>query len=1189
MLNYKNINNISGWLVFIISLAVYIVTLEPTASFWDCGEFISCAYKLQVPHPPGSPLFMLLGRLFTMHIPIDGTPEQLSQVAYWINMVSAVSSAATVLFLYWTITLIGRKLLKVSASVEPDMGLTIGLIASGVVGSLAYAFTDSFWFSAVEAEVYALSSFFTAFVFWGIMKWESVAEDEGSWRWLLLIAFMIGLSTGVHLLNLVAIPALGFVFYFKKYKFSISGFIATLIISFGILYFVLIVVIQKLPEWAGVFEIYSVNELGMGFEMGAGIFFGLLFCSLIILLFLSNKLEDQNLTPLLITIIVVQFGYLFLSAWWMGLIYLVVTGAIWYSVKDNPVQRFCLIAYGLLPGYLVYHYGFKDKALSTTPAYAIKRFTNLATLMVTFILMGFSTYAIITIRSNFDPPIDENNPENFIKLLSYLKREQYGDRPLTYGPQYTARGPISYEEGAPKYRREDSTYVIYDHKVEPQYSPEHMVMFPRMHSMSTGPNHVAVYTAWMKEHYPRHAAGKVPTGAQNIHYFFDRQIGHMYNRYFKWNFVGRDGDVQDAGSIGFSGGNASKPEVLKSGARNQYYALPLLLGVIGLVFMALKSREDLFVTVLLFLFTGAAIIIYLNNPAFEPRERDYTYVGSFYVFAIWIGLGVLGIFNGLRSGILFEKGSLLTNEVKLPVKLGSVPAAIIALLITASVPGILVAENWDDHDRSDRYFSIDQAKNLLESCAPNAILFTGGDNDTFPLWYVQEVEGYRRDVRVCNLSLLNTDWYIDQMRRKAYISEPLPISLEPKDYREGSNDYAYLAGLRNLPPEQRADFTGKGTMDVAKYIRALRANSPEVRKLTNAEFNKYETVLPTRNLVLNIDAEAIFKVEKDKESRGEQGMLPLEIEGRVRSQKLVWDIGRNSIYKKHFIMLDMIANIAADGWDRPIYFSAGISREDYLNLDDYMILEGMAYRLVPVKVKNAAKNEEYVNTEVMYTNLMEKYHFRNLDRADIFYSEDYNRMVRSHRLYYYLLADFMMKKDKARAKKVLEFSLAKMPDAAFPLEAGYISLRMIDMMHKTELSEEADALTVKIVDRTFEMIDYRELEEKSYKMQSEKLPLFRKNMQDLLGIDGVASIIMENTEKITAEQAKLFERVIRKNVAYLDKIQAKQQMEPMRNDFSRSIFATFDFLDKMRASGHGDLIKDLEGWEKEKGKLIGRE
>lgn len=1108
MLNYKNLNNISGWLVFIISLTVYVVTLEPTASFWDCGEFISCAYKLQVPHPPGSPLFMLLGRLFTMHIPIDGTPEQLSQVAYWINMVSAVSSAATILFLYWSITLIGRKLLKVSKTEEPELGLTIGLIISGAVGALAYAFTDSFWFSAVEAEVYALSSFFTAFVFWAMLKWEVVADEEGSDKWLLLIAFMVGLSTGVHLLNLVAIPALGFVYYFKKYKPDAMGIVIAFVAGFFVLFLILIVVIQKIPDWAGSMEILFVNSFGLPFNSGIIFFFTALFGGL-------------------------SFG-------------------IYYSTK------------------------IKNQLLNTS------------LLALTFILLGYSTYSIIIIRSNFDPPIDENNPENFIKLLSYLKREQYGDRPLVSGPQFTARGPMSSEDGAPKYRRAEDSYVIYDHKVEQEYSPIHTVTFPRMSSFRA--DHVSRYESWMNSNYPgylrKDARGmyeKPPTGWHNLVYFWERQVGHMYKRYFEWNFVGRDGDVQDASSLGFTGGDSSKPEVLKSGARNQYYALPLFLGVIGLIFMALKSRKDLFVTILLFLFTGLAIVVYLNNPAFEPRERDYTYVGSFYVFAIWIGLGVLGIFNGLRSGVIFEKGTLVSSEVKLPVKTSSITAAVIALAITAWVPGILAAENWDDHDRSDRYFSIDQAKNLLESCAPNAILFTGGDNDTFPLWYVQEVEGYRRDVRVCNLSLLNTDWYIDQMRRQAYISKPLPITLEPDNYREGTNDYAVVD-----KDNQGNPITG-GIMDVSKYIAAVKSNSAKTMKFF-PNYSEEQRIYLTRTLSIPLDSSLIMEIERKKEGMDtDQEMIPTEVERKLADGRLVWDIGKNSLYKKHLIMLDMIANIAKGGWDRPIYFSAGISREDYLNLDDYMILEGMAYRLVPIKVKNAAKNEEYVNTEVMYTNLMEKYHFRNLDRADIFYSEDYNRMVRSHRLYYYLLADFMMKKDKERAKKVLQFSLEKMPDEAFPLEAGYISLRMLDMMHKTGLSAEAEELTGKLVDRTFELIEYRENDEKGLKLQKEKLPIFRENMRNLLGIDGVVSIVMENNEKLTDEQAQLFNKVIRKNKEYLDRIQAKGQMEAMRSDFSRSIFATFDLIDKMKDSGHGDLIKDLELWEKEKGQLIGRQ
>ena len=624
MLKYTKVNTISGWIVFLISLIVYIATLEPTASFWDCGEFIACAYKLQVPHPPGAPLFMLIGRLFSMFA------SDLTQVAYWVNMVSAVSSAFTILFLFWSITLIGKKLIGVVNN-QPDGGQQFALIAAGFVGSLAYAFTDSFWFSAVEAEVYALSSFFTAFVFWAMLKWEEVSEKPEGSRWLLLIAFMIGLSTGVHLLNLVAIPALGFIYYFKKYKPNWKGALATLAISTFVLGFILIIVIQKIPEWAGDTEILFVNSFGFGFNSGLIFFFILL----------------------------------------VGLI----TGGIVYSIKEN------------------------------------KQILNLSLLALVFVLIGYSTYGIIIIRSNFDPVIDENNPENFVKMVSYLKREQYGERPLLKGPQFNSGGPVKYDKGAPKYRKEGDKYVIYDYKYSYVYRDEDKVAFPRMHS--TRPDHVRNYKQWLQANTNWREGRKI-TGFQNLQYFADRQIGHMYMRYFGWNFIGRDGDDNQKAPYTFGKSNEKLPDALRSGARNNYYGLPLFLGLIGIFFQILKGRKSFVVTALLFFFTGIAILIYLNNPAFEPRERDYTYVGSFYAFSIWIGLGVLAIYNGLRTSILIPAGELTASAIKLPVKLSGNVAAIIGLIIGAVIPGVLVAENWDDHDRSNRYFSVDQAKKLIK-------------------------------------------------------------------------------------------------------------------------------------------------------------------------------------------------------------------------------------------------------------------------------------------------------------------------------------------------------------------------------------------------------------------------------------------------------------------------------------------
>lgn len=998
MLSYKKLNNITGWAAFVIAMTVYTITIEPTASFWDCGEFIACAYKLQVPHPPGSPLFMLIGRLFSMHIPIDGTTEQLEQVAFWVNMVSAVSSAFTILFLFWSITLIGRKLMGVQTGEEPALPIKLALLGSGLIGALAYTFTESFWFSAVEAEVYALSSFFTAFVFWAMLKWEAVEDEREGDRWLLLIALMIGLSTGVHLLNLVAIPALGFIYYFKKFKPDWKGAVATFFISGFILFFVLIIVIQKIPEWAGDTEVFFVNSLGMGFNSGI-IFFFLLLLALVV-------------------------------------------GGIVYSIK---IQH---------------------------------RILNLAMLGLTFVLIGYSTYGIIIIRSNFDPVIDENNPENFVKLVSYLKREQYGQRPLLSGPQFTApNGGIErYNQGAPKYKKQGNRYVKYDYKVEPEYAESSKKAFPRMHS--TRDDHVRAYENWLNKNYPGwDSPTRDITGWQNLNYFFERQIGHMYMRYFYWNFVGRDGeDNQRAGAAWFGDHNSELPETLQSDARNHYYALPLLLGIIGIFFHLLRDRKSFSVTALLFFFTGIAILIYLNNPAFEPRERDYTYVGSFYVFAIWIGLGMLAIFNGLRTGIMFPARTLTQNDIKF-VKVDPKLGAVVAFALCMAVPGILVSENWNDHDRSNRYFSVDQAKNLLNMCAKNAIIFTGGDNDTFPLWYVQEVEGFRTDVRVCNLSLLNTDWYVEQMKRKAYLSDPLPISLEEDDYIEGSNDIIDLQGLvsggrlieyRRLPQEERQNYKDKGVMEVSSFIKSLKQNDPRVRQREmNDDVLKYKSFYPTRELKISFDKEEVIKKQKSKlEDPNDRPALPEALFGAVGNE-LRWNIKKTLLYKKDLVMLDMIANIAANGWDRPIYFSTGISRDNYLNLQDYMMLEGFAYRLVPAKV------QESPNIDVMYDNLMNQFAFRELDNENIYYTEDYTRQVTQYRSTYMQLSAMLMdRKDSTRAKEVLEFSMTKMPDAVFPYEMdqiGYVTAQLYMSLNETD---KGLAFVDKLINRAKDELSY---------------------------------------------------------------------------------------------------------------------
>lgn len=957
MQRFKLVNNVTGWFVFLIATIVYVLTLEPTASFWDCGEFIAVSYKLMTPHPPGAPFFLLVGRMFSLFA------SDVTQVAYWINMVSALSSSFTILFLFWSITLFSKKIVTPIKDGDYTLAQIILIMGSGLVGSLAYTFSDSFWFSAVEAEVYAMSAFFTSFVVWAMLKWESVADEEGSDRWLILIAYMVGLSIGVHLLNLVAIPALGFIFYFKRYKPSLMGYIATFGISSLILGIILVVIIPGLPSFAAVFELIFVNDFGLPFNSG-----------------------------------VIFFSVLFIGA---------IAGGIFWSIKNN------------------------------------NRIVNTALLGLVFILIGYSSYGIILIRSNFNPPIDENNPEEVMKFISYLKREQYGDRPLFVGPDFTA-SPEEQVDGDPLYRRgENGQYVIYDYKTENNYAAEDMRFFPRMHSRQA--HHVSQYEGLLKEYtngqwqsekenQSRAGGQQVKadpiTSGQNIKYLIDRQLNKMYWRYFLWNFVGREGDIQDSGvMLPTDTPNEELPIELQSFARNNFYALPLILGLIGLIFQYKKDKQSFSIVLMLFFFTGIAIILYLNAPPVEPRERDYAYAGSYYAFCFWIGFGVLAIANFLMQ---FIKNT----------KVMSVSATLIGLII----PGIMAGQGWDDHNRSNRYHSVDSAKNLLDSCEKNAILFTGGDNDTFPLWYVQEVEGYRTDVRVCNLSLLNTDWYIDQMKRKYYDSEALPISLNTEHYIQGKNDVLYYVNREGTDRPLFLD----------RYISAVRSDSKQIRHAIGGNrHQQYINTFPSKIFVLEVNqAEA-------------QKVVPNRLKPLVQNT-IEWKVNKSYLEKKDLVMLDMIANINKDGWKRPIYFSTTLGPSNYLNLKDHMLLEGLAYRLLPAK--HGDRNGD-INTEKMYENMMTKFKWRQMDNPSVFYDENYKRFVFNARFQYYILAAQLLNEGKReKAKEVVNYCLKVLPDNTFPYDE--YSTQFIPLLFELKEDKKAFDMAILMGDRAIEMLDY---------------------------------------------------------------------------------------------------------------------
>ncbi|MDX5435774.1 MAG: DUF2723 domain-containing protein, partial [Pontibacter sp.] len=780
MTDYRKLNTLVGWVVFLIATAVYVLTLEPTASFWDAGEFIACSYKLLVPHPPGAPFYLLVGRLFSMFA------SDVTQVAWWVNLLSALCSSGTVLFLFWTITILARRLMVKEGAV-PTKGNTLLIMGSGVVGALAYTFSDSAWFSAVEAEVYAMSSFFTAIVFWAILRWEEKVGEAHSDKWLILIAYLVGLSIGAHLLNLVTIPALAFIYYFRLYRPSFWGGVAAFAISAVIVVAILWGIIPGLPSVAGWFELRFVNDFGMPFGSG-----------------------------------IIVFLVLFIGA----IIY-----GIRYSIKHNI------------------------------------RVLNTALLGLVFVLIGYSSYLMFPIRSSYEPTIYENDPDDIMTFVAYLKREQYGDRPLLYGPQYNAQ-PTAQEEGAPRYVKGKDKYIVTGNKMETVYDSKDKVLLPRIYSDQ--PGHIEAYKKWVDLR-----EGQTPTFGQNLSFMFNYQLGFMYWRYFLWNFVGRESDVQNAGVLWFGKNDPNAPErVLESEARNCFYLLPLLVGILGLIYQVRKNERDAFVIGLLFFFTGIAIALYLNQPPVEPRERDYTFAGSFYAFSIWIGLGVMGLADLL--------GKALKNNAA---------RAGIATAIGLLVPGIMAAEGWDDHDRSDRYQSVDSAKNLLDSCAPNAILFTNGDNDTFPLWYAQEVEGYRTDVRVAVLSYLNTDWYIDQMMDQSYKSEPWPLTLGWENYRQGTNDF--------LPYVERPQVAAG--IDLKQYIELIKQNHPALQ----AQYVSGTLLtMPTHNFFLNINKEQIKQM----------GFVADDYENQIES-RMQWTINKSLLEKKHLVMLDLLAT---NNWERPI-------------------------------------------------------------------------------------------------------------------------------------------------------------------------------------------------------------------------------------------------------------------------------
>ncbi len=872
---FKKTNNIIGWIVFAIASLVYLLTIEPTAAWWDVGEYISTSYKLQVGHPPGAPFFQLMGRFFSLF-----AFGNVHNVAKMINIMSAFSSSFTILFLFWTITRLAKKLVSNPESKEA----MFPIMAAGIVGALAYTFTDSFWFSAVEGEVYAMSSLFTAIVFWAILKWEEVADNNYSYRWLILIAFLMGLSIGVHLLNLLAIPAITYVIYFKKFKqtdwkgFVIAGLLSLIILSF-IMYFIIPITVKA----AGAFELFFVNTIGLPFNSGSIIFF-------------------------------------------IALIALVV-----WAIRFTH-QKKQLIA-------------------------------HVAILSITFILIGYSSFFMIVIRANANPPINENNPKDAIGMLSYLLREQYGTWPLFYGQYYNA-DITSWNDKSPTYIQDEKSgkYIVTSSgkDSEPVYNSKLSGIFPRMWS-DQKPEHIEMYETYLtKRGTPvritdRDGSEKIvykPAFGDNLSFFFRYQIGHMYFRYFMWNFAGRQNDVEAQPNIRngnwISGikfidslrlGNQDHlPIASQNPANNKFYLLPLILGLIGLIYQLNRNNKDFWVVLLLFVMTGIAIIVYLNFTPYQPRERDYAYAGSFYAFAIWIGLGLLPLIDLLKK--------------LLGLKLSSVIVGIVTLVL---VPGLMASEGWDDHNRSGRTTAHDFAYNYLSSCEPNAVLFVNGDNDTFPLWYIQEVEGFRTDVRVVNYMLSSGSWYVHQLSRKIYNSEKVPLSLPPDQYNNGVNDY--------VPITDRID----GYHELKDIIAFIKSDHPSSK--TQTVGGNALNYMPTHNIKLTLDKNTLLKT----------GTVPVNKINEV-PDSLMWRVRGNFLQKNDLMLLDFLAT---NNWERPIYFANPSSINKVLGLDEYMHLEGFVYRLSPYKADGYIKNMGGVNADKSFDVLVNKGKYGNLEKENV--------------------------------------------------------------------------------------------------------------------------------------------------------------------------------------------------------------
>lgn len=1002
MKQFKLVDNVLGWITFLVAAFVYCSTIEPTASFWDCPEFITTGYKLEVGHPPGAPFFMLTANLFS-HFASDP-----SQVAKMVNTMSALLSATTILFLFWSITHLTRRLIMKDWSCLTTPKL-IAIEASGLVGALIYTFSDTFWFSAVEGEVYAYSSAFTAIVFWLILKWEDKADEAHSDRWLVLIAYMTGLSIGVHLLNLLCIPAIVLVYCYRRFpNIELKGSLIALVVSFVIVAAVLYGVVPGIITVGGWFELFFVNTLGCPFNTGEVVYIFLLVATVIWAIYetyTDRSLKRQNLAFVLS---VGMLGIPFYGFGWSAVVIgIVVLVALWFVL------------------------GYRKRVEKKLVPVITARVKNTALLCMLMLMIGYSSYAVIVIRSTANPPMDQNSPEDIFTLGSYLSRDQYGDRPLAYGQAYTSQVAFDVEgnmcipkrtKGAPVYQRkekaskeEKDSYFVVTTKDKMVYAQN--MVFPRMYSS----DHAQAYESWLGgvtgTEVPYDRCGesvmvKMPSQWDNIRFFLSYQCNFMYWRYFMWNFCGRQNDIQGNGEAehgnwitGISfidnlmyGDQSKLPDDLKNNkGHNVFYGLPLLLGLIGLFWQAWRGRRGIrqfWVVFFLFFMTGLAIVIYLNQTPMQPRERDYAYAGSFYAFAIWCGLGVAALYD------------MIARKMK-----GVNPTAIAAVvaLLCVLVPIQMASQTWDDHDRSGRYTCRDFGQNYLMTLQDkgNPIIFTNGDNDTFPLWYNQETEGVRTDARVCNLSYVNTDWYIDQMKRPAYNSPSLPITWPRLDFCSGTNEY-----VRVQPElkEQVLEFYKENPEEAKQQFGDDPFEVRNVMKYWVRSKNADMHVIPTDTLYLDIDKEAVKR----------SGMMMAS--DTIPDRMVISLKGKSALYKGELMMLEIVSQA---NWTRPVYVATTVGSDNYLNLGDNFVREGLANRITPFTTN--APGAKNFDTEKTYNNVMNRYKWGGLEQKGLYIDETVMRMCYTHR---HLMADLALqliaegKTDKAlnvlrKSEKVL--------------------------------------------------------------------------------------------------------------------------------------------------------------------------